>query len=85
MITLGSTPGESSSQGWLATDYHGTSSAVQLQGSVLEMAGKAKRRSLQSLIDSGAARNIILDRVVAHYRLAVGDDGTTILLQTVDE
>lgn len=54
MITPGSTPEESPSEGWQATDHHGISSALTLQGSVLELATKANRRSLQWLIDLGA-------------------------------
>ncbi len=84
----GNTPGGESTgrppQGRPATDQHGISSAVQLQGQVLELAAKIRRRPLQCLVDSGATGNFVSDAVVSAHRLKVGDDGNTMPLKMAD-
>ena len=49
----------------------GISSAVRIQGSVLELAGRVKRRPIKVLIDSGATGNFVSDQVVTALRLKV--------------
>ena len=53
----------------------GISSAVRIRGSVLEVAGRVKRRPIKVLIDSGATGNFISDQVVTALRLKVKPEG----------
>ena len=59
----------------LAESFQEICSAEILQGPVLELSGKIKRRLLKVLIDSGSTGNFIFDQVVASLHLKVVEDG----------
>ena len=58
-----------------AESFQEICSAEILQGPVLELSGKIKRRPLKVLIDSGSTGNFISDQVVASLHLKVVEDG----------
>ena len=68
-------PGETSTrnpQGMRsAANSSGISSAVQIRGSVLELASRIKGTPVRVLLDSGATGNFISDKIVDELRLKV--------------
>ena len=67
--------GENLLEEQLAESFQEICSAEILQGSVLELSGKIKRRPLKVLIDFGSTSNFISDQVVASLHLKVVEDG----------
>ena len=55
---------------WPATDQ-GISSAIRIQGSVIELSGQVQKQPVKVLIDSGATGNFIIDDLMTAWDLPV--------------